>query len=82
MKDITDEMTQLQRGFYFLNCDRGVLRGGKSDGQTYVRTSSSETMKSNGETYYRSGRIEEDKNNQPHVVYQFKEKKKKNENTT
>ena len=75
MKDITDEMTELQRGAYFLNCNRGVLRGGKSDGATYVRRFSSETMKSNGETYYRSGRIEEDEHDQPYIVYQFKEPK-------
>ena len=78
MKDITDELTQIKRGAYFLNCTKGVFRGGKHDGQTFSRRFSSETMKVNDVTYYRNGHIEEDKHDQPYIVYRFNENKNQN----
>ena len=71
MKDVTNELSQFERGLLFYNCDLGVLRKGENH-NTYHRRFSSERMTSNGETYYRTGEIEIDDEGSYYIVYRLK----------
>lgn len=71
MKDITYDLSQLERAQLFYHCDRGILKGGKSDGLRYVRRFRSENMESKEESYYRTGEVEEDEKGTYHLVYKL-----------
>lgn len=77
MKDVTNELTELERGLLFYNCENGVMIGGRcGDGVGYHRRFSSETMQSGSypdEVFVRTGEVFKDEFDNFVVVYRLKQ---------
>lgn len=77
MKDVTHELSQMQRGLLFYNSSHGIMIGGHcGEGEIYHRCFSSNQMTDPAypeEIFYRTGEIMEDDHGNYCIVYKTKD---------
>jgi hypothetical protein len=71
LKDVTNELDQLQRGLLFYNSRFGVMIDKDGNKSFYGRRFSSETMRSEGDPriFKRTGEILQDEHDNYYIVY-------------